>query len=102
MGKLGFLANPLDLLLPQPIGFHQLCLKFLLHGQGNFQGDWVHQLDQELTDGSVNLPARNLLALWLGILDAVTLANVRWTEAATAEVIPELCTEFSVISGAVL
>jgi hypothetical protein len=61
VGQARLHSDPLDLLLPQPIGFHQLCLKFLLHGQRNFQCDWVHQLDQELTDGSVDLPARNLV-----------------------------------------
>jgi hypothetical protein len=58
------------LLAPHPVHLLGAGLELVLHGQGNFKGEWAHGLHQQIADGAVECTAHNALANNLRVLDA--------------------------------
>src|SRR3984893_16503761 len=85
--ELGFIACPLHLLLPQPVSFIQPRLKFLLDRQRYFELDGCDRFDEEVSDRLIDGRARNMLADWFPMFDALALAHVIRNQLLAAAVI---------------
>ena len=89
LGELGFVAGPVHLLVSQVVGLLGPGDKLVVHGQGHFEGERRHRLDEQVPDGTVDVLAEQTLARRLGFLDASLLAEVLGHDLAVLDVVAD-------------
>jgi hypothetical protein len=69
-------ASPHDMRLPETVSLVQTGLEFFLHGQGDFQSQWIHGLNDQPADDLIHRVSRNGLAEGHAFFCALALADV--------------------------
>jgi hypothetical protein len=86
-GQFSVIARPLDLLLPESVGFIQPALQLLLDGQRDFDRNRRNRFDEDVPDFLINRSSWNMLADRFGVFDALPLTHIVWNQPASATVI---------------
>jgi hypothetical protein len=72
--EIGFVAGRLDFLATKPVCLDSAVLEFSLHRQRDLQRYRSDCVDDESSDGLVDIATVNTLASWLGMIDPLSLA----------------------------